>query len=340
MLSVCIDRIAGKGKLSTNFKLKDLPMLKPKEGEVLVKVHYTALNVDDIKIAEGWFYPIPGTAAKPTKENPHVPGHDFAGEVLSVGSNVTNLKPGDRVYGIGNTGGWSQYCVADASRTGIIPEKWSYQQAVSYVMGAAVVDAICKKLKPLKGKRVLIVGSSGSVGNIAVQYCIQEGAQVWAVCSGKNEGVMRDLGVEKVLDYKLGDFDRQIKNLNEKVDYVIDLIGGVKIERRAYRVLRRNGKFVTAAGPVDFSEDIALGTFGFLSCVGRVARKSMKPAMFGPKYHMALMDLKPDFSTPPLGDNIEALIDSEHDFDRQGVKEAIDKVMSHRAVGKVLLKVV
>ena len=340
MQSICIDKISKKGKLSSAFLMKELPMLEPAEGQVLVKVHCAALNVDDVKIAEGWFYPIPGTAAKPTKEKPYVPGHDFSGEVVKLGPNVKNLKVGDRVFGLAQTGSWSQYCLADASMTGIIPTHWTYEKAVSYVMGAAVVEAISKKLGNLSGKRILVVGASGSVGNIAVQHFVQSKASVWAVCSGRNEDAMLDLGVEKVIDYTVAPFDRQIKSMKEKVDFVVDMIGGTKVEKGAYRVLRKGGKFVTVAGPIDFSEDIAISYMGFLGCAGRVMRRSMTPAVFGPKYYMALMDFKQDFSTPPLGDKINPLIDSVYQFNRQDVAKAIDKVMSHRAVGKVLVKFV
>ena len=340
MQAICIDKIAKKGKLSSKFLIKDMPMLEPGEGQVLVKVHCTALNVDDVKIAEGWFYPIPGTAAKPTKDKPYIPGHDYAGEVVKLGPNVKNLKVGDRVFGISQTGSWSQYCLADASNAGIIPDHWSAEQAVSYVMGAAVVQAICKKLGDLSGKKILVVGASGSVGNIAVQHFVQSKATVFAVCSGRNEDAMLDLGVEKVLDYKVAPFDHQLKGMNHKVDYVVDMIGGTKVEKAGYRVLRKGGKFVTVAGPIDFSEDIAISYMGFLGCAGRVLRKSMTPAMFGPKYYMALMDLKQDFSKPPLGVKINPLIDSVHPFTREDVAKAIDRVMSHRAVGKVLVKFV
>lgn len=315
-------------------------MLEPEDGQVLVKVHCAAINVDDVKIAEGWFYPIPGTAAKPTKDKPHIPGHDFAGEVVKLGPGVKNLKVGDRVFGLSQTGSWSQYCLAAAENTGVIPEHWSYEDAVSYVMGAAVVEAISKKLGKLSGKRVLVVGSSGSVGNIAVQHFIQQKATVWAVCSGRNEGAMLDLGVEKVLDYTVAPFDHQIKSMKEKVDYVVDMIGGTKIEKAAYRILRKGGKFVTVAGPIDFSEDIAISYMGFLGCAGRVLRRSMTPALFGPKYYMALMNVNQDFSTPPLGDKIKPLIDSSYNFDREDIAKAIERVMSHRAVGRVLVKFV
>jgi len=51
------------------------------------------------------------------------------------------------------------------------------------------------------------------------------------------------------------------------------------------------------------------------------------------------MPAKPDFKVPPLGENIEAMVDSEHAFDKAGVANAIERVMSHRAAGKVLVKI-
>ena len=61
------------------------------------------------------------------------------------------------------------------------------------------------------------------------------------------------------------------------------------------------------------------------------------PSFIRPKYSFATMPVKPDFSVPPLGEEIKAVIDSEHGFDQAGIVNAIDRVMSHRAAGKVLL---
>lgn len=336
MKAICIHAIAPKGCLKDEFKIEEFPLPEPAEGQIRVTVEYAAVNIDDIRIAEGRF-PVPGQAVYPSEEKPYIPGHDFAGVVDAVGAGVSRLKIGDRVYGH-TPGSWSQFCLAEAETTGVVPSAWSLQQAVSYVMGAAVAKAAIDKLGDFKGKIGLIIGASGSIGNIALQYLVQHGATVWAVCSGRNENAMSVLGAKKVIDYTQAPFDEQILRNESKVDFVIDFVGGKETEHAAYRVLKADGDFVTAVGPVNFSQDIDVSTWGMIKTAGYLAARIITPRFIRPKYSFAIMPPKPDFTVPPLGDGIEALVDSEYALDRAGIAQAIDRVMSHRARGKVILK--
>ena len=338
MKAICIHTLAPKGGLKDEFKIQDFPLPHPGQGQVRVKVVYTAINIDDIRIAEGRF-PVPGHQIDPGADNPYIPGHDFVGVVDTIGTDITRLKIGDRVYGQGD-GSWSEYCIAEEQTTGIVPDGWSMQQAVSYVMGAAVAKAAIDKLKDFEGKARLIIGASGSIGNVALQYLVQNNATVWAVCSGRNEASVRELGAQKVFDYTKGPFEEQILKGESKVDFVIDFVGGKETEQAAYKVIKRGGQFVTAVGPTNFSKDIDVSTWGMIRVAGYLAwRIFLKPRFIRPKYSFATMPAKPDFKVPPLGENIEAMVDSEHAFDKAGVANAIERVMSHRAAGKVLVKI-
>ena len=104
-------------------------------------------------------------------------------------------------------------------------------------------------------------------------------------------------------------------------------------------MLKREGQFVTAVVPTNFSQDSDVSALGMIKIAAYLALRIITPRFFRPKYSFAVMPKKPDFTSPPLGEEIEALIDSEHPFDQEGVTKAIERVMSHRATGKVLLKV-
>lgn len=336
MKAICIDSIAPKGGLKDSFTFLDRPLTEPGNGEVRVNVEFAAINIDDIRIAEGRF-PVPGQAVHPTPEDPYTPGHDVAGVVDAVGPDVGRLKVGDRVYGHAKAS-WSEFCIAREEAVGLVPSTWTQQQAVSSVMGAVVARAAIDKLGNFEGKTGLVIGASGSIGNIALQYLVKNMATVWAVCSGRNEAAVKSLGASRVLDYTIAPFEEQLLRDNVRVDFVVDFVGGKETERAAYRVLKRNGQFVTAVGPINFSEDIDVGTWGMIKIGAYLAMRTLTPAFIRPKYSFAVMPVRPDFSTPPLGEDIEALVDSEYGFDERGVAEAIERVMSHRAAGKVLIR--
>ena len=335
MKAVSITALARRGSLKDEFEIRTLPRPEPASGQVRIRVSFAAVNIDDIRMAEGNF-PVPGQSISPSAASPYVPGHDFAGVVDAVGSGVTRFAVGDRVYGQ-TDGSWAQYCLADAETVGTVPEAWTLQQAVSYVMGAAVARSAIDKLSDIRGKTGIIVGASGSIGNIALQYLVQRGANVWAVCSGRNEAAVTALGAARVLDYTKAPFDEQILSTRDKVSFVLDFVGGKETERSAYRVLEKGGLFVTAVGPMGFSHDADVTTWKMVQVGAYLAIRIITPSWVRPKFAFAVMPRRPSFATPPLGEDIKPMIDSEHPFDQRGVTSAIERVMSHRARGKVLI---
>ncbi len=337
MKAVCITAVAPPGELAGKFEIRDVPAPTPGPDQVRVRVLYAAVNIDDLRIAEGRF-PVPGKSIRPSEAKPHVPGHDFAGIVDAVGERVTRLKVGDRVYGQAS-GAWAELCVADVRSAGVLPEGWSPQRAVSYVMGALVARAAIDKVPQVEGKTGLVIGASGSIGNVALQFLVHHGAKIWAVCSGRNAEAVKALGADAVVDYTKAPFDEQVLEGETRFAFVIDFVGGRENERASYRVLKPHGRFVTAVGPVDFSDDIDVGARAMAKVVGYLAARTLTPAFLRPKYSFAMMPTKPDLSAPPLGEDVEPLIDSEHDFDSDGVAQSIRRVQSHRAAGKVLIKI-
>lgn len=341
MRSVTINKRLEPGTLLTEFKIQEIPMPEFNDNEIRIKVSHAAINIDDIRIAENNFFGVK-IKENPTDETPFVPGHDFSGIVDSVGKNVNRLKVGDKVYGQtnhGRNGSWAEYCVANEESVGILPNNWTMEQAVSYAMGSQVCKAVLAKLESFKGKTILIIGVSGSIGNIMLQYLFQNGAKVWGVCSGKNVSKAMDLGAEKVFDYKVAPFEQQMLNDNLQVDYVIDFVGGEKTRKSSFKVLKKSGRFVTAVGPVDFTSDIVVNTKSVINIGAKLAYHILKSNFTKPKYSFAVMSRNVSFEKPPLGENIIPMIDSVHEFSQEGVENALEKTLSHRAAGKVLLKI-
>jgi NADPH:quinone reductase-like Zn-dependent oxidoreductase len=164
-------------------------------------------------------------------------GTDFAGVVEAVGKDVTDLAPGDEVFGA-RSGAFAEY----VSAVSVVrkPSNVTFEEAAT--MGIAGVTALQGlrdhgNLQP--GQRVLINGASGGVGTLTVQIAKALGAHVTAVCSTRNLEQTRELGADRVLDYTRQDFTRE----PERYDLVVDVAGGHSW-RAIQRVLEPEGRLV------------------------------------------------------------------------------------------------
>ena len=85
-------------------EVRDVPRPRPREGEVLVRVHASALNRADIMQRQGRYPAPPGASAD-------IPGMEIAGEITELGAGTGRWKVGDRVFGIVGGGGNAEFCV-------------------------------------------------------------------------------------------------------------------------------------------------------------------------------------------------------------------------------------
>jgi len=192
----------------------------PKEDEVLIKIHAAAANPLD------WHRMRGDPVLVRLKDGLRVPndprlGADVAGEVEAVGSNVTEFQPGDAVFGE-VTGGFAEYTAAKAERLALKPSNLTYEEAASLpVVGFTALQGLRDHGKMQAGQKVLINGASGGVGTITVQMAKAFGAEVTAVCSGRNLAMVRELGADHLIDYTQNDFTRT----GQRYDLIYDAIG-------------------------------------------------------------------------------------------------------------------
>jgi NADPH:quinone reductase-like Zn-dependent oxidoreductase len=179
---------------------------------------------------------------------PLVLGSDGAGTVDAVGDNVRQFKKGDRVYGIAflnpKGGFYSQYAVVKENSVSRIPGKLSMPQAAAMAVDAITALAGLDTTLGLKnGESVLILGASGGIGHLAVQFAKRMGARVLAVASG-DDGVafVRGLGADKVVDGKKEDIAGAARQFApEGIDAVLLTTGGEAAEK-ALSTLRQGGR--------------------------------------------------------------------------------------------------
>lgn len=224
----------------------DIPTPTVQSDEVLVKVHASSINSADKRImsANPWFIRLIFGWRKPKIKGL---GTDFSGEIAEIGSDVTQWKKGDLVFGdMSNLkfGALAEYVAVPAASIAKKPEKLSHEEAASLPLASRTALEALRDFGSLKeGQHVLIVGASGGVGNSAIQIAKAYGAVVTAVCSSKNTQRARELGADHVLDYTRESFT------DNDVSY--DLILGVNAYDKPCTYgehLKSGGKFVFIGG--------------------------------------------------------------------------------------------
>ena len=203
---------------------------RPVAGEdgVLVRMRATSVNTPDWITVTGVprFLRLRSGLRQPSSP---VRGTDVAGVVEAVGRNVTDLQPGDEVFGsswdatLTASGTFAEFTVAPASQLAKKPSGLTFEEAAASVMsGLTALAAIRDVGGAGPGTRVLVNGASGGVGTLAVQIAKSLSAEVTGVCSTRNLELVRSLGADHVIDYTEQDFTRSEQRYDVILDNVLN----------------------------------------------------------------------------------------------------------------------
>ncbi|WP_211243422.1 NAD(P)H-quinone oxidoreductase [Chitiniphilus eburneus] len=196
----------------------------PGPGQLLVRVRAAGVNRADLAQAAGSYPP-------PRGESP-VLGLEIAGEVVEVGTAVTQFVMGDPVLGLVAGGGYAEYCLLDASLAVAKPSTLGFEQAASLpeVWLTAWLNLV--ELGGLHaGTRVLVHAGASGVGSAAIQLAHCHGAWVAATAGGDAKCAWcRELGADLVVDHRTGDFAAEVKAMGE-VGLILDTVGGDYLAR-------------------------------------------------------------------------------------------------------------
>ena len=183
-------------------QLKEVEKPVPEDNEVLIKVHASSINDWDRNLLRGNFQGRSGALLKP-KYN--ILGSDVAGNIESIGKNVTKFKPGDKVFGdlCGNSWGcFAEYVCAPENALVLKPSKMTFEEAAAIPQAALLaLQGLRDKVKIRKGQKVLINGAGGGAGSFAIQIAKSFGAKVTGVDSTRKLKMMSSIGADKVIDY-------------------------------------------------------------------------------------------------------------------------------------------
>ena len=215
----------------------DAPSLAP--GHALVRVEAASVNFPDVLLVAGEYQ----IAVPP----PFVPGSELAGEVVEVADDVTNVRPGDRVFGSTLVGAFAEEAAVNAASLTPVPA--GVEPAVAAAFGVAHRTAyhVLRSVATLQpGEELVVLGAGGGVGLAAVQLGVALGATVTAVASSKDKlDVASEFGATRLVDHRVGDLRGALKEaLPWGADVVVDPVGG-DLAEPALRVLRYGGRFVT-----------------------------------------------------------------------------------------------
>ena len=223
-------------------EFQDIAKPVVKDDEVLVRVHAASVHVGDWILVRGVPYVLRMASGLRQPKN-RIPGTDIAGTVEAVGKDVTQLRPGDEVFGW-CTGAFAQYACAGEDHFVPKPANLTFEQAAAVGVSASTgLQLLRDQGKVQPGQKVLINGASGGVGTFAVQIAKAFGAEVTGVCSTRNVDMVRSIGADHVIDYTQEDFTQG----GQRYDFILDNVANHSLSDTR-RALTPNGTLCSNGG--------------------------------------------------------------------------------------------
>jgi NADPH:quinone reductase-like Zn-dependent oxidoreductase len=224
---------------------------EPRSGQVRIRIRATAVTASDslvrglkfparyrllVRLLFGWKAP-----RRP------ILGMVLAGEIDSLGRDVTAFNVGDKVFGLTQRsfGTYAEYICWPAN--GILtaqPANMTFEEAAALPYGGLIALFFIRRAGIKAGQNVLVYGASGAIGTAAVQLIRQRGARVTGVCSTANLQLVESLGASAVVDYTREDFTSS----SERYDVIFDAVGRRKSAQaliEAERVLTPGGRIIS-----------------------------------------------------------------------------------------------
>ncbi|HRQ31419.1 MAG TPA: NAD(P)-dependent alcohol dehydrogenase [Saprospiraceae bacterium] len=232
MKALLINKYGGPEVLT----LGEIPAPVAESGKILVQIKFAGINPVDFKIRKGMVFFLSGF------KFPKILGGDIAG-IVENQPEGSPYKSGDRVFAMLNFkgGGYAGYAAIPSEWLCKIPENVGFRDAAALPLAGLTALQSLKELGKIRtGVKVLINGASGGVGHLAVQIAKWYGAEVTAVCSGKNKDWVLSLGADNVVDYT----EKDPMELTEQFDIVFDAVAKLPV-LKAGKLLKEQGVYIS-----------------------------------------------------------------------------------------------
>jgi NADPH2:quinone reductase len=237
-------------------RLEEIPMPQPGPGQVLVRNHAVGINPVDTYLRSN-------TDNRGPKL-PYTPGADAAGVVESVGSGVTGVKAGDRVY-VGGTisGAYAEYCVCEPAQVHPLSANASFAQgAAMNIPYATAYHALFNRAHGSAGETVLVHGASGGVGIGAVQLARARGLTVIGTASTeRGRKMVAEQGAHHVLDHGASGYLEECVRLagGRGPDVIMEMLANVNLQKDL-QIIALRGRIVVIGnrGNVEINARLAM----------------------------------------------------------------------------------
>ena len=220
MLAIQISQTGGPEALQP----ADIARPEPGPEDLLVQVRAIGLNFIDVYHRIG-LYP---------QQFPFIPGSEFAGEIVAVGSDVNDFKVGDRVATAAGTGAYAQFARVPASKAVKLPDTISDDVAAALMLQGMTAHYLASTTKPLEpGMTCVVHAAAGGVGLLLCQIAKLRGARVIGTVSTEEKAEMaRNAGADEIIFYTREEVPPAVKRLTNGrgVEVVYDSVGKATFE--------------------------------------------------------------------------------------------------------------
>jgi NADPH:quinone reductase-like Zn-dependent oxidoreductase len=324
---------------------EDIATPEPKQGEVLVKVHFVTVNITlDVLLRSGRYYQRPSL--------PHILGCDPIGEVVKLGKGVRSPKVGTRVMvhvsipskqnkkgheagdpghsemiGIHRWGGYAEYVAVPAGNCFALPKNLSDQDATVILRHLPTARHQLHSVAKLKrGEWVLVMGAAGGLASCVIQVAKIMGAKVIGA-AGSDDRVQKgiEFGADHGINYRKQDLIEEVKKLTggQGVHVVAENVGDAELFPKALKCLRNRGRLVTAGAHATGQATIDLRHF-YLNRI----RMSGEPGCDFPDIEWAIAQCKTGKIKAPIVERVMGLSEAP---------EAHRLIEARQVSGKLLL---
>lgn len=293
----------------------------PGPGQVLIEVRHANLTFVETLFRATGFGPFNGPL-------PVIPGNGVGGVIAQVGPEVDPALVGRRVVsGTGGSGGYAERVVVDRDAPFEVPDGLPLDQAVALLADGRTATMLVQAARLRAGERVLVEAAAGGVGSLLVQLAAAAGARVVAAAGGARKvALLRERGVDLVVDYRQPDWTDRVRAATDGVDVVFDGVGGA-LARAAFDLLDAGGRMLSfglASGAwADLPADVAAARGVAL------LRPSAGPAELRAYTERALAEAAAGRLRPLIGQR----------FPLERAAEAHAAIESRATIGKTLLDV-
>jgi NADPH2:quinone reductase len=311
----------------SDLKLEDVGDPAPRPGEVVVRIAACGVNYYDGLATEGRYQTKPPL--------PFSPGGEVSGAVESLGEGVTGLKAGTKVIAFCGFGGYAEKVAVPVANVFPVPESMDDDEAAGFLIAYATSHHALKDRAELKpGQTLLVLGAAGGVGLTAVEIGREMGARVIAAASSPEKlALARAYGAAETIDYSKDDLRERVKVLTgaKGVDLVYDPVGGKQAEA-ALKSLATGGRHLVIGFASGETPSLAFNQL-------LLKQVSVTGVLWG-----AFARAEPKRNAANVAEllrwhaegRLRPHISETYPLERFG--EALDRVMSRKAKGKVVIR--